>query len=88
MLKQGRLTMLNDNSNTNNDTLPMIGRREHTADAIPDVAVEVAVDVNINKEHNDNTNLLQPIGWGALTFGAGAMLGWLASTKSTKRVKP
>ena len=75
--------MLNDDHNTHEDMPYLLGRRGHSAsDSVVDTNVEV--DVKISQKPYFRRDSLQPIGWGALTFGAGAMLGWLASTRKSR----
>ncbi len=69
--------MQNNEHNKHESTPYILGRRGETT-------TKVDVDVSIHEDDQPQKNILQPIGWGALTFGAGAMLGWLASTKKLK----
>lgn len=57
-----------------NDPFYLIGRR-----ASVNPASDSQSPVSLCAESGGNTGMLRTLGWSAATFGAGAILGWMAS---------
>jgi hypothetical protein len=73
-----------------NDPFYLIGRRAGEARAdkaragpvLPKIKPSLSMDAGIRAE---NSGVLRTWGWGAATFGAGAILWWIASAKRNAR---
>lgn len=60
----------------------IVGRRAnigHQLQGANVVADDAGPTANLRAENSGNTSALRTLGWSAVTFGAGAILGWLAA---------
>ncbi|WP_163055017.1 hypothetical protein [Acidithiobacillus ferrooxidans] len=55
----------------------MVGRRASLSAASPPAA-------SLRAEDSERSGALRMFGWSAATFGAGAILGWIAAAKKAK----
>jgi hypothetical protein len=61
----------------------MIGRR--TTVKTPVVSRQHGRDTSNLRAEDSGTTALRTLGWSVATFGAGAVLGWVATRKSSAR---
>lgn len=62
----------------------IVGRRAnigHPLQGANVVADDAGPTANLRAENGGNTSALRTLGWSAATFGAGAILGWMAARK-------
>ncbi|CDQ10508.1 conserved protein of unknown function [Acidithiobacillus ferrivorans] len=63
-----------------NDPFYLIGRRAGVKPVANDLSV-----TSLRAEDSSGNKALRAFGWSAATFGAGAILGWLARTRGGDR---